>query len=183
MNLKNFSCAGSKVCALLRKCEGLIASTSSSTIAASPIGASCAIASGGIARIARALQGGVIAAEPTGDDPALGRGIIAAVGQEAVAWRIPVCAAVLQTCHQQVANQRGTADRNCECRHLARHQSLSRKIAAWRFIVHRKVPALRYHSSPNVAIPFIVHSSGVWNFCRDGPLYPLSSVRFRKVTS
>jgi hypothetical protein len=67
----------------LRKCEGLITSTSSSAIAASPISASCVIASGGIARIARAVQCGTIAAEPTGDDPALGRGIIAAVGQEA----------------------------------------------------------------------------------------------------
>jgi len=27
----------------------------------------------------------------------------------------PICAAVLQTRHQQIANQRCTADRNCEC--------------------------------------------------------------------
>ena len=89
--------------------EGLIASAS--TIASCPIGAASAIASPWIAWIARAVECGIIAAQPTGDDPALGRGIIAAVGQEAVAWRAPICAAVLQTRHQQVANQRCTADR------------------------------------------------------------------------
>ena len=87
--------------------EGLIA-PSTSAIAASPIGAASAIASGWIAWIARAVECGIIAAQPTGDDPALGRGIIAPIRQEAVAWRAP-CAAVLQTRHQQVANQRCTA--------------------------------------------------------------------------
>src|SRR5260370_335393 len=61
--------------------EGLIATA----IASSPIGAASAIASGWIAWIARAVECGIIAAQPTGDDPALGRGIIAPVGQEAVA--------------------------------------------------------------------------------------------------
>jgi hypothetical protein len=99
--------------------EGLIAPASA--IAASPVSAASAIASSRIARIARTVERGMIAAEPTGDDPALGRGIVAAVGQEAVAWRAPVCAAILQTRHQKVANQRCTADCNCECCHLARH--------------------------------------------------------------
>ena len=61
--------------------EGLIATS------ASPIGAASAIASGWIAWIARAVECGIIAAQPTGDDPALGRGIIAPVGQQAVARR------------------------------------------------------------------------------------------------
>jgi hypothetical protein len=79
--------------------EGLIATS------ASPIGAASAIASPWIAWIARAVECGIIAAQPTGDDPALGRGIIAPIGQEVAAWRAPICAAVLQTRHQQVANQ------------------------------------------------------------------------------
>src|SRR5258708_23527005 len=100
--------------------EGLIA-TSPSASAASPIGAASAIASPWIAWIARAVECGIIAAQPTGDDPALGRGIIAPSGREAVAWRAAICAAVLQTRQQQVANQRCTADRNCECRQFACH--------------------------------------------------------------
>src|SRR5258705_5316182 len=136
MNLKPLS-RRTKTLRVVGAGEGLIA-TSTSAIAASRIGAASAIASGWIAWIARAVECGIIADQPTGDDPALGRGIIAPVGREAVAWRAPICAAVLQTRHQQVANQRRSADRNCECRHLACHDCLLREIAPWRFIVHRK---------------------------------------------
>src|SRR5258705_11806660 len=136
MNLKPLS-RRTKTLRVVGAGEGLIA-TSTSAIAASPIGAASAIASGWIAWIARAAECGIIAAQPTGDDPALGRGIIAAVGQGAVAWRPAICAAVLQTRHQQVANKRCAATRNCECRDLACHDCLSPEIAPWRFIVHCK---------------------------------------------
>src|SRR5258706_12315051 len=117
--------------------EGLIA-TSTSPLAASPIGAPSAIASPWIAWIARAVESGIIAAQPTGNDPAPGPGRIAPIRQGAVAWRAAICAAVLQTPHQQVANRRCTADRNCESRDLACHDCFSREIAPWRFIVHCK---------------------------------------------
>jgi len=41
-------------------------------------------------------------------------------------------------------------------------------------IVRCKRQLLGQHSSPNVAIPFIDHSSEVWNFRSDGQLHPLS---------
>src|SRR5258708_14743674 len=124
MNLKPLS-RRTKTLRVVGAGEGLIA-PSTSAIAASPIGAASAIASPWIAWIARAVESGISTAQPTGDDPALGRGIIAPIRQEAVAWRAP-CAAILQTRHQQVANQRCTADRNCECRQFACHDCLSRK--------------------------------------------------------
>jgi hypothetical protein len=159
MNLKPL--APTKTLRVIGADEGLIASTAASAVAASP-----AIASGWIAWIARVVECGIIAAQPTGDDPALGRGIIAPVRQEAIAWRAAICAAVLQTCHQQVANQRCTADRNCECRHVACHGCLSGKIVAWRFIVHRKKRPGSQDLSLNLALSFIDRSSAVWNFRR-----------------
>src|SRR5258707_10950636 len=75
--------------------EGLIA-TSTSPLAASPIGAPSAIPSPCIPWIARAVESGIIPAQPTGDDPALGRRIIAPITQAAVAWRAAICAAALQ---------------------------------------------------------------------------------------
>jgi hypothetical protein len=136
--------------------------------------AASAIAAPWIAWIARAVECGIIAAQPTGDDPTLGRGIIAPAKQEAVAWRAPICAAVLQTRHQQVANQRCTADGNCECRHLACHDCLSGTIAAWRFIVHRK--SARDHGifrgiSPSRSL---IVQAQYGTFAGDGPLYPPS---------
>src|SRR5258705_12224601 len=110
MNLKSLS-RRTKTLRVVGAGEGLIAT---SPLAASPIGAASAIASGWIAWIARAVECGIIAAQPTGDDPALGRGIIAAVGQGAVAWRVAICAPVLQKRHLQVPNQRCTSDRQCE---------------------------------------------------------------------
>ncbi len=82
MNLKPLS-RRTKTLRVVGAGEGLIA-TSTSAIAASPIGAASAIASPWIAWIARAVECGIIAAQPTGDDPALGRGIIAPIRQEAV---------------------------------------------------------------------------------------------------
>jgi hypothetical protein len=48
-----------------------------------------------------------------------------------------------------------------------------RKIAARRFIVHRK-SARDQHLSPNLTGSFIDRSRAVWNFHCDGQLYPLS---------
>jgi hypothetical protein len=45
----------------------------------------------------------------------------------------------------------------------------------------QKPLALRHYWSPNVAAPFIDHSSEVWNFLPDGSLYLLFSCSMRKV--
>jgi hypothetical protein len=50
--------------------------------------------------------------------------------------------------------------------------ALNRRIAQDGALQKRQRPG--QYSSPNVAIPFIDHSSEVWNFRRDGPLCPLS---------
>jgi hypothetical protein len=176
MNLKLL--APTKTLRVIGADEGLIAST-----AASAVAASSAIASGWVAWIARAVECGIIAGQPTGDDPALSRGVIAPVRQEVLTWRAAICAAVLQTCHQQVANQRCTAGRICECRHLACHGCLLGKIVAWRFIVHRKKRPGLQHLSPNLALSFIDRSSAVWNFRRRRTALSAVLPRFRKVTS
>jgi hypothetical protein len=154
--------------------EGLIA-TAASTIAAS------AIAS--IAWIARAVECGIIAAQPTGDDPALGRGIIAPVRQEAAAWHPAICAAVRQARHQQVANQRCTAGRNCECRHLACHDYLLRKNRPMALYCASQKRPVSLHLSPNLTVSFIDRSSAVWNFPQRRTALSAVLPRFRKVTS
>ena len=133
--------------------QGLMASTAitaptTSAIAPSPE----------VGRIARAVDGGVMAAEPAGDGPATAGGIIAAVGCSAVARRSAIAAAVLQPPHQRVANQRRRADGNSKCHHLVRH----RLLLAYRWMAPNCAPqkSVKWSTlSPNVATAFIDHSS------------------------
>src|SRR4030088_681544 len=104
--------------------QGLMASTAITAPTTSAIAPSPEIASAEISRISRAVDGGVMAAEPAGDDPATAGAIIAAVGCSVVGRRSAIAAAGLPPPHQHVANKRRRADSNSKCHHLVRHRLL-----------------------------------------------------------
>jgi hypothetical protein len=134
-----------------------VAITASSTIAASS-----AIAAAEVDRIARKIQSTMVATDPMRKAPAVAAAKITAVRSEAIARRSSIGAAVRQSGHQQVADQRCRADRNCKCRHCARHSFSRLKIG----LCGATIPWDNAYWSRNVAGPFIDHSSEMWNFRR-----------------
>ena|SRR5258706_8536220 len=125
----------------LRGREVLIASATSVATATS-ITASPAIAAAGIDRIAGTIERGTVAAEPTGDVPAIAGTIITAVRSGAVAGRCTLCAAALQSRHQEVADQRCRADRNPEDAYRAGHCFRSRSTEGRMGLCTAKAAAL-----------------------------------------
>jgi hypothetical protein len=141
---KNPCCTGSKCRSFFGGLPALItsasASASASAVATSTVAATSAIASVSttINRIARTIRCGMDAAAPAELGPAVVAGITGAVRSGAVARRSARCAAVLQSRRHYEADQRRAADRDCECRHPARHRFLSRPTACRSPLAHRK---------------------------------------------
>src|SRR5882672_12521803 len=96
------------------------------SIAAPSVAASTSVATAGIGWIARTIERGVVAAEPVGEAQAAA-GIIATLSSGTVASGPAIGATLPQPSHQQIADQRGPADRCSEYRHRARHGFCSRK--------------------------------------------------------
>lgn len=116
-----------------------VTSASATAIAAS----AAAIAATGVDRIAGTIRRGVVAAEPAGDAPTTFAAVITAAVDGVVAGPPALSLAVLQSRHQRVANQRGAADCNSQCRHRVRHRIFSAETAQRRRIVHcKKIPRL-----------------------------------------
>ena len=140
----------------------LVASTTA--VAASP-----AIASAGVSRIEGTVDCGIIAAEPV-EDAAGGK--IAAVGPEAAARRTAISPAALESARNKSATYPRPQFRMPPSRSSSFLLASNRQIAP--ICAPQKEPVSAPHSSPNVAVPFIDHSSEMWNFYRNGFLDPLS---------
>ena len=78
-----------------------------------------------IAQDIRSLGCGIVSAEPVGEAPAVAHRITAAAGSGTIAREPAVGAAVLQSRHQCVANQRRAADRYPESHYRASHGFLA----------------------------------------------------------
>jgi hypothetical protein len=112
---------------------------------------------------------GMVGTAPAKIASAVVAGIIAAVGSGAVARPPPIAPAALPSRRQQV-NQRRPADRNSEgCQRVAHGFPPFRGR-----LLRRKRPRNSPYWSLNMATSFIDHSSEMWNFPCDSPLYPLS---------
>jgi hypothetical protein len=80
----------------------------------------------------------MMAAEPEKISAVAAAGKAAAIRQRAAARWSPIGTAGLHPRHQEVADQRRTADCNSECYHRARHRLPWFRNAERRLIVHRK---------------------------------------------
>jgi hypothetical protein len=182
MNLKNFG-NNAAACRSLLECRGLLIAptTPATAVAASPTVTSARVASARVARTAGVIGAGgmagcgMVSADPAKLASAVAASIIAAVRSSAVARPPPMTPAVLDSRHQQI-DQRRTADRDYDCR-----QRVVQGLLVHGFLpfprgtaVRRKKPRNDLYLSPNMATSFIDHSSEIWNFPCDRPLYPLS---------
>jgi hypothetical protein len=180
MNLKNFGNNYVEILVLVEFGGPLIAAATPAAVTASPAVASTTVAptrgaSIGGARTAcvvraDALAGcGLVSAAPAKMAGAVA-GKIAAVRSGAVTHARPMAPAALPSRRQEV-DQRRAADRNSEGR-----QRIAHGFPPFRrgWPVRRKRPRNSPYLSPNMATSFIDHSSEMWNFPCDSPLYPLS---------
>ena len=175
MNLKNF---GNKYVAIpiLVKCRRPLVA-SATTVAAS----SRTVASARVARTAGVMRAGEMAGCGTVRRGVVGTrrakktsdvvtGIIATIRSGAVVRPPLMASATLHSRHQQ-ADQRRTADRDADCRQRIVHSFAPLRRGR---LARRKKPRNDLYLSLNMATSFIDHSSEMWNFPCDRPLYPLS---------
>src|SRR6267142_6134297 len=135
MNLKRARCAGSRYRSFcLRIWKASVAAATSITPTAS------AVRAAGVTRAAGTIRRRAVAAEPGEQARTAGpvTGAIAAAGTVAAGVLAPRLA-VLHPVHQQVANQRRSADRHHECRHPAGHGVLWLGRFGSKKLLHRNI--------------------------------------------
>src|SRR5277367_5449823 len=135
------------------RCGGLLVASAASPVV--PSAASPAVASTTVACSVRTNGCGIIISAP--DEMASAVADISTTDpSETIARRSADDAAVLQSRHQQVANQRCNADNNSERHHRTSHRFLSCRSVE---LCIAKTPFPGHDSLLNMTAPFIEHSS------------------------